>query len=387
MAGGVRETGIAATALGLTDLQNPAQKIFDGRSLLRCVADAPAATDTAADRLEPALIAHFATLVTPALAGFLLGDDAVDAALMDAGAASGLAPGNAQGPVARSRLVNRFNAAAQRATLLTLLNAGFDLVVIKGFALAHTLYPAPEIRTIGDLDILLRAGERDRLIAFLAGRGFTFRPLPTPRWGFISTASYMPFVSADGSVNLDIHVHPDCYPAYRSLTTERVFAAACFADAGEGCRFRVPDDTQAFLLCATNAAKDKFGAFAVRKIIDALRLLRHGRLDLEVAEDYAVSGRFRGPFLTFCALLRVLGADLPARYDASRLPPHARGEFARLCADTLALYPSNPGLLATLRRELTLCTEPSVGLHNALVRLAGLVRPGSGVPHGAATLR
>lgn len=327
------------------------------------------ATDDADNTPSPAAVARFAGIVTAALAGYLLGDDTVDATL-------------GAGAVANSRLSNRFNAAAQRGAVAMLAATGFDIVILKGFAFAHTLYPAPEIRTIGDLDILVRGADRDRLIASLGAQGYAFRPLPTPPWGFISTASYMPFVSADGAVNLDIHVQPDCYPAYRALTVERVFAAARTVRDGD-LEFRVPDDTHALLLCGTNAAKDKFGVYAARKIVDALLLLRTGAPDLTAADALATEGGFATPWRVFLALLRALGADLAEAYDAAALPGRARGEFSRMLAETRALYPSAPGLLATLRREVTVCTEPSVGLHNAAVRLAGLVRPGSGVPQGA----
>ncbi len=330
------------------------------------------ATGEDAGAADAAAIARFAEIITPALADHLLGPGLADAEA-----------------VAQSRLVNRFNAAAQRAALLRISAAGIDHVVLKGFAFAHTLYPAPEIRTIGDLDILVRAADRDRLIALLAGEGYAFRALPRPPWGFISTASYMPFVSADGACNLDIHIHPDCWPAYRSLTTELVFAQArtvtIDGDSGGGLVFRMPCDTQALVLCATNAAKDKFGIFAARKIADALVLLRRGQPDVAAAEGLAKIGRFRLPLHVFFALLRELGAELPARWAADALPARARGEFARLLADTVGLYPAEPQPLATLRRELTVCTEPSVGLANGLRRLAGLVRPGSGIPDGART--
>ena len=345
-------------------IDHPPQETADGAAVWRCVA-----TGSPTGPLSRVAVARFAELVTPALAGHLLGDEPVDGAL-------------GSGTVARSRLVNRFIAATQRKALVTLGESGVDLVVLKGFAFAHTLYPVPEIRTIGDLDILVRAFDRDRLIGFLAARGYSFRPLPTPPWGFISTASYMPFVSADGTVNLDIHIEPDCYPAGLALTTERVFAAARRVEAGGGLAFAAPCDSHALLLCATNAAKDKFGAFAARKIIDALLMLRQATPDLSAVEDLAASARFHHPLHVFLALLRTLGAVLPAHYDAAALPVRARGEFARLVADTQALYPAVPGMMATLRRELTVCTEPSVGLHNALVRLTGLVRPGTGVPRG-----
>ena len=179
---------------------------------------------------------------------------------------------------AHSRLNNRLNGGVQRRWAGDIGGLGIPLVYLKGFALAHTLYDDPDVRTIGDLDVLVRAADRDRLIAALADRGFNFQPQPRAPWGFISRASYMPFVSADGLCNLDIHIHPDCYPAYRSLTTELVFAAADAVHVGDT-TIRVPDAGHSFLLCVTNAAKDKFGPYAIRKLVDAAMLVRRRRLD------------------------------------------------------------------------------------------------------------
>lgn len=308
---------------------------------------------------------RFAAVVSAALADHLLG------------------PGHvAPAAVVQSRLVNRFNAVTQRNALAQIAETGIDCVVLKGVAFAHTLYPVPELRTIGDLDILVQQHDRDRLIASLRTLGYAFRLLPRPPWGFISTASYMPFVSADGACNVDIHVQPDCYPAYRSLTTAHVFAAARSVEAA-GLTFRVPSDTHAFLLCATNAAKDKFGVFAARKIVDALLLLHRGGPDLDAVRGFAEAGGYSLPVRVFLALLAALGGALPGATVA--LPRRSRGEFARLLHETQCMYPEKPGLLATLRRELILCTEPAVGVHNGLRRLIGLVRPGTGVPDEATT--
>jgi len=339
----------------------------DVAALWRCIATCNAGEGAVSD----SAVARFAAIVTPALSAYLLGTARVEAVL---GADA----------VSQSRLVNRFTAAAQLAALARIAEAGIDVVAIKGFAFAHTLYPEPELRTVGDLDVLVHPAARDGLIDCLGAQGYAFRPLPRPPWGFISTASYMPFVSADGAVNLDIHIQPDCWPAFRSLTTARVFADALAVDAG-GVALRVPSDTHAFLLCATNAAKDKFGVFAARKIVDALLLLQRRAPDIDTAESLAREGGFLLPCRVFLALLHALGADLPRRYAAVNLPRRARGEFARLRDDALALWPEEPGLLATLRRELTVCTEPSVGIRNGISRLFGLVRPGTGIPARGST--
>ena len=85
----------------------------------------------------------------------------------------------------QSLLMNRFTGGVQRRWMAEIAAAGIPVVALKGFAFAHTLYPDPDLRTIGDIYLLVRAGDRDRLLVFLQNRGFAFELLPTGPWGFI----------------------------------------------------------------------------------------------------------------------------------------------------------------------------------------------------------
>jgi len=314
--------------------------------------------------LCPAAVSRFSELASAALTDELLGGGVIDA-----------------DSVSQSRLNNRFALAAQRACLISIAAAGISVVAIKGFALAHTLYGDPANRAVGDLDILVPETHRNELLRHLTHEGYAFEPLARPPWGFISEASYAPFVSADSTCNLDVHVHPDCYPAYVSLTTADVFAEAQTVRDGD-LEFLATSFDHAFLLCATNAAKDKFGPFSARKIADGMRLAATRPLDWERLDRIAVAGRFGDPFRVFVRLLGDLGLDpavLPSDWAAA-LPRRADKEYTRMLRETQALYPGAPGLAATLRRELLLSTEPSVGLRNAWSRIRGLFVRQTGVP-------
>lgn len=316
--------------------------------------------------LAPAAVQRFADVVSPALAAHLLGGHAV-----------------APQAAAHSRLNNRLTGGIQRNWVREIAALGIATVYLKGFALAHTLYDDPDTRTTGDIDVLVHGAGRDRLIAALAARGFRFRPLPQPPWGFISRASYAPFVSADGLCNLDIHIHPDCYPAYRSLTTELVFARARAARIGD-VTISVPDPSHSFLLCATNAAKDKFGRHGAGKLVDAMALARRHDLDWPGLAQLARDGGYQTPYAVFLALLARLGVaptDLPRQCPP--LPWRAARAFAAMARDVEALYPAALGPIGLLRREATLCTDPLVGLHNFGVRSIGLFRARRGVPENA----
>lgn len=312
---------------------------------------------------------RLAYLVGPVLADFALGRRVLDPE-----------------SIRHGRLLNRFIRARQESCLATVREAGVEVVVLKGLALGHGLYPDPDIRVAesGDLDILLRAGDRDRAVAHLSALGYSFGEPPAKAWGFISTASYLPFMSPDGAVNLDLHIHPDAYPVHRSLTTDRVFAGSKVIPAGS-LEIRIPSPEHCFLLLASNAAKDKFGELAVKKAVDAVVMLK-GRPDLDWAEieSLAKRGGFLKPVSVFLALLAALGLDLaalPARLVVA--PGGIPGrEFRRMVADWTALFPAPMSDAGALRREFLLSAGPSVGLHNNWLRLKGMVWPASGLPPG-----
>jgi hypothetical protein len=55
-------------------------------------------------------------------------------------------------------------------------------------------------------------------------------------------------------------------------------------------------------------------------------------------------------------------------------------DFRRLVASWRAVFAIPEGRSTASRRELLPSTEPRVGLHTTIARLAGLVRPKSGMP-------
>ena len=54
--------------------------------------------------------------------------------------------------------------------------AGLDLLVLKGAALAETLYPRPGLRPFGDLDVLVRPEDTPRAQSLLENLGYTVAP-------------------------------------------------------------------------------------------------------------------------------------------------------------------------------------------------------------------
>lgn len=286
--------------------------------------------------------------------------------------------------VKKSLLLNRFTRRAQVDCARRLHEADIPIVYMKGFASAHFLYEAPEVRIAGDVDALVGKGDLSRAVTLLEAEGFRFRSDVSARWGFTATSSFVPFVSADGSCNLDLHTAPDSDPLDRVLSAAQVFAEACPIHVDD-MALRVPGAEHFLVIAVSNIAKDRFGPFATKKIIDAGRLV--GRTPLEWARAVDILGRaglVKAAQATF-ALLADLG--FPGVPDAFRRPPGAAAgrEYARVLAETRALYPDGESVFGALRRERLLGGGWPVLLRRNSRRLAGLIRPAQGTPDRLAT--
>jgi hypothetical protein len=289
--------------------------------------------------------------------------------------------------VRQDALAARFRLQRQIDCLAALRDAGLTAVALKGFVTAHWLYPQPALRCSGDLDVLLPRGDLQAALELLSAEGYAFRPLPPKPWGFLSRASFQPFASADGVVNLDLHVEPDCWPLERGLPAADLLAAA---RPMPGLPALAPDPTHLFLLLASNAAKDKFGPFAVKKVLDAYVWLAGAGagegsrqappLDGAELHRRAQAAGLLRPLGVFLALLADLGVPAARLPD---IPPHRPGRaYARLLADWRGSFPEAPSALQRLAREAALGAEPSVAATLAWRRLTGLVRRPTGLPEG-----
>jgi hypothetical protein len=82
--------------------------------------------------------------------------------------------------------------------------AAIESVVLKGPALAHTVYPNPAWRPFVDLDLLVRGREWRRACEVLAGLGFR-RDLPEPRRGFDERFGKAAAHTGPDGLSLDLH--------------------------------------------------------------------------------------------------------------------------------------------------------------------------------------
>ncbi len=288
-----------------------------------------------------------------------------------------LTPGGMDEAVLReNRLYGRFQQAVQTQALAWIAEAGIDCVALKGFAAAFLYYPEPAARLIGDLDLLVRRQDLQRLIEALAARGFAFGGGSDPAWGFLSDASFLPFHSADGNCNLDLHVEPDSYPLHLGLDVERVFARARQVMAGTR-MVAVPCAEHMALIAVSNLAKDKFAPDGLRKLLDLARLLDHEKdFDWAALRATAARSRLSRALATTLGLLLALGTPADLLPADAAIPRGAT--FAGLLRDWVE--PQDPTLLQRLRREWLLAADPATAARLGMRRLSGLIRPRRGVP-------
>lgn len=323
----------------------------------------------AAERLRPAM-ERLARFASPAHADWLLRP------VLPAGYAP-IPPDE----VLRDRLRTRFLRAEARRWLGLIDAAGIELLPLKGFATGLAVYPDPELRGLGDVDLLLRARDLPRLAGWLRDHGFAFRASQgEPIWGHSGDASFDPCVAPDGQVAFDLHIQPDDYPLHRALTVEAVFAAAHpVIDAGMS--LRIPCDAHLFLIAASNAARDKLDENAVRSVADMAVMARRG---IDWPAMSAILEPYGETQLLRLAAQLLIGLGWPGEGLPPALARAYRGlagwEMARATAafaDMFAVLPTKVGLQ---RREWLLTGGLRVAAWRASRRLRGLIKPWPGTP-------
>ncbi len=232
----------------------------------------------------------------------------------------------------RTRYRNALLFAEAATAIRALSDAGVDTCLLKGAALAVTVYDEPALRPMSDVDILVPPTELNLAVAALQGAGFqTSSPFGPAERAEAHAAGFTNLTYG----SIDLH--------WRSLDV----AASAAGDLGlwaasrpavlGGAATRVPAFTD--LLLHACVSGQRWGADqACRWVADALAILTHPgeAVDWERFEREAVDKREAGPVAEALHYLRTLGApvsaDVPARLArgrpglAGRLLVQARGQ-------------------------------------------------------------
>lgn len=281
----------------------------------------------------------------------------------------------------QARLLNKLSTHRQTQALGMLLDRGHDVIAMKGFATSRLYHRDPEARVTGDLDLLAREKDMEAIVGTLMEEGYAVATeLPMPPWGFVSEASFLPMTSSDGLVDIDLHIHPDCYPLSLGLTTEDVFEGSITLDI-PNLEFKAPSPEHLFLIALSNAMKEKLGPQSVKSLLDCGRILaREAALDWEAVNRLSARARLKRPAELAVAVIRYLrgDTDAPPAENAIRT-----ASFKGAARDLTTAFESGFSLPRKLAREAFLTAEPRVALRRVTDRLSGLARQGTGIPPGA----
>jgi hypothetical protein len=90
------------------------------------------------------------------------------------------------------------------AVVAALDAAGIEYRALKGAALAHLLYPSPDLRSYGDVDVLVGSADFDRAVRTLGDLGFRRRFLE-PRPGFDARFAKGSCLARGDGLEIDLH--------------------------------------------------------------------------------------------------------------------------------------------------------------------------------------
>lgn len=210
---------------------------------------------------------------------------------------------------------------ALREILAAFHGAALEPIVLKGAALAYSVYPAPALRTFADIDLLLPAEQIVQASDLLCRLGLRPRALALPR----GHQHGQPHLCADGQIVVELHHH--LLPASSPYTLE-VFGlrrrARSVPIAGVAAQVLAPPDAL-LLTCLHLAYTHRYRWFALRSLVDILALTsRSTTPDLDwdgfLGRVHA-SGAAGAVYWPLRLAHDWLGAPVPAAVLAALAPP------------------------------------------------------------------
>jgi hypothetical protein len=218
----------------------------------------------------------------------------------------------------RAKLVERHREELVRCLALeqTLLNlavafedAGVEFIVLKGPALAHTVYPNPSWRPFIDIDLLVRTRDWGTACRVLEARGYS-RRLPEPRPGFdVRFGKAAVHVTPEG-YEVDLHRTLVVGPYGLWMQPDELFdRTEKFELAGR--LLRRLDDTGLLFHACVHAALGQQTPFG-QQLRDVRQVAAAGSIDVSTLEDWAERWHLRPVFrIAFEHETSAMGTTLP----------------------------------------------------------------------------
>jgi Uncharacterised nucleotidyltransferase len=92
---------------------------------------------------------------------------------------------------------------------------GIPIILLKGAALAHRIYPNPELRPMVDIDVLINAADTERAVAITRGLGYSFARRHQSR--FTGWIHHLPPATINHSgFQITLEIHLDAMSQYQT---------------------------------------------------------------------------------------------------------------------------------------------------------------------------
>jgi hypothetical protein len=243
-----------------------------------------------------------------------------------------------QSPMAHADALLRGHVLAQVARALHAIAA--PALLVKGAALALTVYPEPASRPMQDVDLLVHVADRARVLAALAAAGGVVHADPDRPFSseFLGETAVM-MRAGETPFLVEIHTSLDNLVP-RPIDEAGLFARAVTAPGLPG--LLVPAAEDHALLIALHAAGHELRHCIA--MLDLELLLRRG-LDLDVLVERAAAWRLTTVMYAVMSALHALGAaSVTPRHVAAFEPgPIRRLVVTRVHPPAEALDPPRPG--------------------------------------------
>jgi len=202
---------------------------------------------------------------------------------------------------AREQAAARNRALFQggRRLLAALAEAGIDTLMLKGGALAATLYGDAGLRPMSDLDVLVPTARARAAIDALERHGWTPRIAITP--GFIRTQHAADMIAEGGALKCDLHWHAYWECCQPDADADLWAASTVLVFEGVPTRTLAPAD-QLLHVCINGSRRARRPNLLW--IPDALRLVEAGGIDWPRLLAQAASRRFALRARTMLGYLR-----------------------------------------------------------------------------------
>ena len=224
-----------------------------------------------------------------------------------------------------------------------LRHAGIERRLLKGAATARLLYPTPELRDTGDVDLLVRPRDFEAAIAALSTIGVVTRRWPAPGNAHLTSGHERTLLHPSG-VEVDLHRRVQAMHRNSSLSEATLFANPLTVEIG-GHHVDTLSLPALFIHAALHLATRDTRAST---LADLVRMTENPALDVAAALTLARTERVSG--WVHWALDRTADvSELPARCWQARFEVPA-SRIDRATAHYLQTHPS-AGMLIDLLAE------------------------------------